>query len=53
MIKGQKEATLLALKMEEADCEPRNTGETLEVEKGKETNAPLEPPETNLVLPMP
>lgn len=40
MIKGQKEATLLALKMEEADCEPRNTGGTLEVEKGRKQMLP-------------
>lgn len=52
MMKGQKEATLLALEVEEAGHQPGMLG-PLEVGKDKETDAPLEPPGRNAVQPTP
>ena len=40
---------LLVLKMEE-DHKPKNSEQPSETGKGKETDSPLEPPETNAAL---
>lgn len=49
MMKGQREAVLLAWKMEEESHKPRNAG-GLWTGKGRETDVPLEPPRRNAVL---
>lgn len=47
MWEGLSLALLLALKMEEWGHEPEDAGDFSKLEKGKEADLPLEPPEKN------